>query len=107
VYAGLIAALWFAYSQGFFEDVDAQSFDNTVLQYHDLAYHLIDLAVPITNWREARMIAAYMASWSAFQVFNNLSFYLVIYFLSCIHLYHSYISVSNLFDYKENVKFTL
>ena len=75
VYAGLIAALWFAYSQGFFEAADAQSFENTVLRYQDLAYHLIDLAVPINNWREARMVAAYMASWSAFQVINNLSVY--------------------------------
>ena len=89
VYVGLIAALWFAYSHGFFEAVDAQSFDNTVLQYQDFAYHLIDLAVPINNWREARMVAAYMASWSTFQVINNLSVYLVIYFLICIHLYHS------------------
>jgi len=71
VYAGLIAALWFAYSKGFFEAVDAQSFDNAILRYQDLAYHLIDLAVPINNWREARMVAAYMASWSAFQVINN------------------------------------
>ena len=88
VYAGLIAALWFAYSQDFFEPVDTKSFDNTVSRYHDLAHHLIDLAVPINNWREARMVAAYMASWSAFQVVNNLSLNLVIYFLSCIHLYH-------------------
>jgi hypothetical protein len=87
VYAGLIAALWFAYSHGFFEAVDTESFDNTDSLYYDLPYHLIDLAVPI-NWREARIVAAYMASWSAFQVINNLSVNLVIYFLSCIHLYH-------------------
>jgi len=71
VYAGLITALWFAYSKDFFEAMGAQSFDSTILQYQDLAYHLIDLAVPINNWREARMIAVYMASWSAFQVINN------------------------------------
>jgi hypothetical protein len=71
VYSGLISSLWFAYSQGFFENVGTQSFDNTILQYQDFAYHLIDLAIPINNWREARMVAKYMASWSAFQVSNN------------------------------------
>jgi hypothetical protein len=71
VYAGLISGLWFAYSRGFFETVDTQSFESTLLQYQDLAYHLIDLAIPINNWREARMVALYMASWSAFQVINN------------------------------------
>jgi hypothetical protein len=82
VYAGLISGLWFAYSRGFFETVDTQSFDNTILQYQDLAYHLIDLAIPINNWREARLVALYMASWSAFQVINNRSVYLAAYFLS-------------------------
>ena len=71
VYAALIAALWFAYSQGFFDTVNGQSFDNIILRYQDVAYHLIDLAVPLNNWREARKVAAYMASWSAFQVINN------------------------------------
>lgn len=71
VYAGLITALWFAYSQGFFDTVDSQSFDKAILRYQDLAYHLIDLMVPINNWREARMVAAYMASWSAFQVITD------------------------------------
>jgi len=88
VYVGLIAALWFICRQGFFEPVDTETFDNIFSLYFGFTYHLIDLAVPINNWREARMVAAYMASWSAFQVINNLSVNLVVYFLSCIHLYH-------------------
>jgi hypothetical protein len=70
VYAGLLTALWFAYSQGFITELDS-SFQTTVIGYLDLAYHLIDLAVPINNWREARPVAQYMASWSAFQVRRN------------------------------------
>jgi hypothetical protein len=73
IYAGLISALWFAYSQGFFAAVDTQSFDTTLLRIQDLAYHLIDLAIPINNWRETRMVAIYMASWSAFQVISLLT----------------------------------
>ncbi|KDR14353.1 gustatory and odorant receptor 24-like [Zootermopsis nevadensis] len=67
MYAGLLTALWFAYSQGFVTTLNSQSFETTLIGYLDLAYHLIDLAVPFNNWREARLVAQYMASWSAFQ----------------------------------------
>jgi hypothetical protein len=68
VYVGLLTALWFAYSQGFIAALGSKSFETTVIGYLDLAYHLIDLAVPFNNWREARLVAEYMASWSTFQV---------------------------------------
>jgi hypothetical protein len=71
VYAGQLTALWFAYSQGFVAALGKKSFESTVIGYLDLAYHLIDLAVPFNNWREARLVAQYMASWSAFQVRNK------------------------------------
>jgi hypothetical protein len=68
VYAGLLTALWFAYGQNFFPEPGQESFESTVIKYLDITYHLIDLVVPVNNWREAQLFAAYMASWTAFQV---------------------------------------
>jgi hypothetical protein len=72
VYAGLLTALWFAYSHGFTAVVGTQSFETAMMSYLDLAYHLIDLAIPITNWRETHLVASYMAGWTAFQVSRNM-----------------------------------
>jgi hypothetical protein len=71
VYAGLVTALWLAYSHGFAAALGTQSFETAVMGYLDIAYHLIDLAIPINNWREAHLVASYMASWVAFQVHRN------------------------------------
>jgi hypothetical protein len=71
VYAGLLAALWLAYSQDFSSTLGTETFETAVMGYLDVAYHLIDLAIPLSNWREAHLVASYMASWAAFQVNTN------------------------------------
>jgi hypothetical protein len=68
VYAGLLTALWHAYSHGFAAVVGTQSFETAVMGYLDIAYHLIDLAIPVNNWREVHLVASYMANWASFQV---------------------------------------
>jgi hypothetical protein len=68
MYAGLLTALWFAYRDGFVAALGTQTFETAVMGYLDIAYHLIDLAVPLNNWREAHLVACYMTSWTAFQV---------------------------------------
>jgi hypothetical protein len=73
VYTGLLAALWLAYREGFSAVVGTQSFETAVMGYLDIAYHLIDLAIPVNNWREAHLVASYMASWAAFQVSRTFS----------------------------------
>ncbi|XP_033609225.1 gustatory and odorant receptor 24 [Cryptotermes secundus] len=67
MYSGLLTALWFGYSHNFTDALGEQSFDTAVMGYLDVAYHLIDLAIPLNNWREAQRFASYMTSWTAFQ----------------------------------------